>query len=144
MFEKTTERRSSNVVACPVHRVATTQIGQSTVYTLLLENIEFHEESSNQRYRLLEHEDLSFQIGHFQVYQYQGDSLKAIRAKRLGPVLHQSLQMATATHIMYEKPARHRAEEKSSRTTQWGTEMTLGRKYRYHSTYHIDSPVSRS
>ena len=44
---KTTERHSSNVVACPAHRVATTQIEQSTVHTLLLENIEVHKESSN-------------------------------------------------------------------------------------------------
>ena len=47
VFEKTTGRHSSNVVACPAHRVATTQIEQSTVYTLLLENIEVHKESSN-------------------------------------------------------------------------------------------------
>ena len=70
-----------------------------------------------QRYRLLGHEDLSSQLGPFQVYQYQDDSLKTIRAERLGPILYQSFQMAAATHMMYEKPARHRAEEKSLRTT---------------------------
>ena len=47
MFERTTERHSSDVVACEAHRVATTQIEQSTVYTLLLGNIEFHKEFSN-------------------------------------------------------------------------------------------------
>jgi len=89
-------------------------------YTLCSSKIsKFTRSLRTQRYRLLGHEDLSSQLGPFQVYQYQyqDDSLKTIRAERLGPVLYQSFQMAAATHMMYEKPARHRAEEKSLRTT---------------------------
>ena len=102
-----------------VQRIALVLLNLSRVqYTFCSSRISnFTTSLRTQQYRLLGHEDLSFQIGHFKVYQYQDDSLKAIGAKRLEPILYQSFYMATATYIMYEKLARYRAEEKSSRTT---------------------------
>jgi len=84
MFEKTTERHSSNVVACPAHRVGTTQLEQSSVYILLLENIEFHNKPSNPTISALGTRRSFFPDRAFQGIPVPGRQLKSHRSKKTG------------------------------------------------------------
>jgi len=84
VFEKTTERHSSILVACPAHRVATTHIEQSTVYTLLLENIEFHRESSNPTISAVGTRRSFFPTRTFPGIPVPGRQLKSHQGKKTG------------------------------------------------------------